>query len=136
MARGGGGQSARGRPLFRGAAVVGRQCAFPLLGRPSTRSVAWPVAALASLLPPLLAAGGITLSTTVGNRPQPALLVLQGRDEKLMQRFGKVALTLLEQELARQESNEHVEKGDYRGIPTARLRKDVHLAIAGSALLV
>jgi hypothetical protein len=83
-----------------------------------------------------LAGGGIALSATVGTGPQPALLVVQGRDEKLMQRFEKIALTVLEQELARQESNERIEKGDYHGVPTFRFKKDIHLAVAGSALLV
>src|SRR5262249_14433245 len=83
-----------------------------------------------------LAGGGIAVGVKFEADPSPALLVIQGTDEKLMQKFAKLGFELVEQELARQEAKERPTKGSYQGMETMRLSKDVHAALAGTALLI
>ncbi len=83
-----------------------------------------------------LASGGAVVAGRLGQDAAPALLVVQGGDEALAKKFFALALTVLEQELARQESKEHVERRTYRDCEGASVGKDLHLAVAGSALLV
>lgn len=83
-----------------------------------------------------LAGGGITVVVKFGPDPAPALFILQATDEKLLEQFVKVGLDVVEQELARQESKEKVERGKYRDMPTFKLGKDFHAGIAGNALVI
>lgn len=91
-----------------------------------------------------LAGGGITLAVKFGAealpsgspRPGAGLFILQATDEKLLEQFVKVGLDVLEQELARQESKEKVERGNYRGMATYKIGKDFHAAVAGNALVI
>jgi hypothetical protein len=83
-----------------------------------------------------LAGGGIVLAAQIGPNPAPALLVVQGTDEKLTRRFVDLGLQILEQEIARREGKERVEKAPYRGIDAVHLGKEFHAAVVGSALLI
>lgn len=83
-----------------------------------------------------LAGGGMVATLKIGPDPQPALLVVQGKDERLMRRFAELAQKVVEQELARQESKERVEKGRHRDIETVQVGKELRAAVVGSALLV
>jgi hypothetical protein len=83
-----------------------------------------------------LAGGGVVIAVKYGGEPAPALLVIQGKDEELMHKFGQLALDVAGQELARQESRDRPEKGTYRGLETVRIGKEFHAAVAGAALLV
>lgn len=83
-----------------------------------------------------LAGGGVVLASKFGSDPAPALLVVQGKDEKLLRKFVDVALDVADQELARQEIKERPIKETYQGVETIRFGKDLHAAIVGSALLV
>jgi hypothetical protein len=83
-----------------------------------------------------LTAGGAVAAIKFGPDPAPALLVVQGRDEELLRRFVRLALEVIEQELARQESKDRIEKGKYRNISTYRIGKDAHYAAAGAVLMV
>ncbi len=83
-----------------------------------------------------LAAGGAVLGVKLGPNPAPALLVVQGKDEKLLRRFADLALQIAEQELARQEAKERPEKGCHRNVQTIRIGPEFHAAVAGSALLI
>ena len=78
-----------------------------------------------------LAGGGAVLATKFGADPRPALLVVQGKDEKLMKKFVAAALDVLEQELARQDVKERPVKETYEGVETVRFGKDFHAAVAG-----
>jgi hypothetical protein len=50
-------------------------------------------------------------------KQQPAVLfVLQGKDERIVQKYYKLALDLLEQELTRQEAKEPIQKQTYRDV--------------------
>jgi hypothetical protein len=71
-----------------------------------------------------------------GATPTPALLVVQGKDEKLVQKFAKLGLAVLEQELARKENAPKAEKRAYHGIETVHLGNDFHAAVVGPAILI
>ena len=79
--------------------------------------------------------GGAALAIKLGNNA-PALFVLQGNDEKLLKKFTALALDLLGQELARQGAKERPVRGVYKTFETVRIGKDLHAAVAGSALLL
>ncbi|MFL5242555.1 MAG: DUF3352 domain-containing protein [Gemmataceae bacterium] len=82
-----------------------------------------------------LGGGGVVLSLKFGPNPPPALLVIQGKDEALLGQFKQLALRLVEQELARQESKERIEKRTYRDIETSQIGNEFNAATIGSTLL-
>ena len=82
-----------------------------------------------------LAGGGVVLAGKFGDKA-PVLLVIQGKDEKLMKKFVDMALDVIDQELARQEVKERPVK---HGLSeTWRLIQfgDFRAAVAGPALIV
>jgi hypothetical protein len=83
-----------------------------------------------------LAGGGIGLGVKLGPNPAPSLLVIQSKDEELLKKAMALGVEVIEQELAREESKEKVEKGTYSDVPTLRIGKDFHVARVGSALLL
>jgi hypothetical protein len=83
-----------------------------------------------------LAGGGVALSATYGAQPVPALLVIQGKDEELTAKFVKLALTVVEKELARQESKDKPVTGKYEGVETVQIGKGFYLARVGAAILM
>ncbi|MFL5048461.1 MAG: hypothetical protein ACJ8EA_26815, partial [Xanthobacteraceae bacterium] len=94
-----------------------------------------------------LAGGGVALGLVFqslhednkqfGITPTASLLVIQGKDEKLMRKFVRLGLEVFEQELARQDLlKERPVKAPYQGVETIRAGKDLHIAVAGAALLV
>jgi hypothetical protein len=83
-----------------------------------------------------LAGGGMAMAATYEKDPNPFLLVVQGNDEKLTEKFVKAALGVVEQELARQESKEKPVKGTYENIETVRVGDRFHLARVGAAILI
>ena len=83
-----------------------------------------------------LAGNGAVLATKFGVNPGLALLVVQGKDEKLMQKFADTALDVVEQELARQDVKAHLEKTTYEGAEVVHLGKDFHAAVAGATLFL
>lgn len=83
-----------------------------------------------------LAGGGVVVASRVGPNDPPALLVVQARDEKLMERFVPWLVALIDDELSRQESSEKVSTGTRHGVPVHRVGKNLHLARVGAALLV
>ncbi|HEY7310896.1 MAG TPA: hypothetical protein VH643_16145 [Gemmataceae bacterium] len=83
-----------------------------------------------------LAGRGAVLGIKFGPNPAPSLLIVQGTDEKLMAKFFRLGVMVLEQELARQEAKEKPVKGTYEGIETVRVGTEFHAAVAGSTLLL
>jgi hypothetical protein len=83
-----------------------------------------------------LAGDGAALGIKIAPDPAPAVLVIQGKDEKLMQQFVKLAVGLIEQEIARQEGQEKLVKEDYEGVETYHVGKGLHAARVGAALLI
>jgi hypothetical protein len=83
-----------------------------------------------------LAGRGVVLGVQLGPKPAPSLLVIQGRDEKLMGQFFQLGLSVVEQELARQEAKDKPIKGTYEGIETVRIGAEFHAAVAGDALFL
>ncbi len=82
-----------------------------------------------------LAGGGVVLSAKFGGDPGTVLLVVQGKDEKLMKRFADVALDVLDQELARQDIKGRPVKTTVGDVEIIRFG-DFQAAVAGSALIV
>src|SRR5262249_24915016 len=83
-----------------------------------------------------LGGGGLAIGVKLGPTPGPALLVLQGTDEKLVQQAVSLGLQVVEQELARQEIKERPVKGSYQGIDTIQIGKEFHPAVAGATVLI
>jgi hypothetical protein len=83
-----------------------------------------------------LAGEGAVVAVKFAPNPPPTLLVIQGRDEALLQKFFILAREILVQELGRQESPERLEQGTYHDIETIKVGKEFHAARAGAALLV
>jgi hypothetical protein len=83
-----------------------------------------------------VAGGGVVVATKIAPDPAPALFVVQGKDEKAVQQFAKLALDVIEQELARQESKDRIETGSYRDVKTHSIGKQFNAAVVGSAFLV
>ena len=82
-----------------------------------------------------LAGGGVVLATKFGGEPAPVLLVVQGKDEKLMKKFADTALDVIDQELARQDVNARPLKETYQGVETVHIG-DFSAAVAGASLFV
>jgi hypothetical protein len=83
-----------------------------------------------------LAGGGVVLALKFGKKdPEPAVIVIQGRDAKLMEKFFHKLLDVAEQELARQGLHDVYTKESYRGIETYRRGDDIHAAVLGAALV-
>ncbi len=83
-----------------------------------------------------LAGHGAVLAVRFHPKPTPILFVVQGKDEALLRQFFKLALEVVEQELARQEAKDQPVKGRYRDLDTIRIGEKFHAAVAGSALLI
>jgi hypothetical protein len=83
-----------------------------------------------------VAGGGIVLSAKVGPDPAPLLAVIQGTDEAFFQRFLKVSLDIIGQELARQGAKQELIQGKYHDFETISIGKDLRAGVAGSALLI
>ncbi len=82
-----------------------------------------------------LAGNGAVLATKFGDQA-PVLLVVQGKDEKLMKQFVETALKIIDQELARQEVKERPVKETYEGVEVIRFGNDAYAAVVGPTLLV
>lgn len=82
-----------------------------------------------------LAGGGAVLAGKIGNN-QPALLVVQSKDETALKKAVAVLVELLDSELARQESKDKVVKTTERGVEAYRVGDGFFMARAGAALLV
>lgn len=82
-----------------------------------------------------LAGGGAVVAAKFGGDPAPVLLVVQGKDPALVGKFFNLLAKVGEQELARQDSKEKLEKRSYRNIETLHLGKNAHSAVAGSAMI-
>jgi hypothetical protein len=83
-----------------------------------------------------LAGCGVAVGVKFGPEPAPTLAVIQGVDADLLQRFSRLALDVVTQELARRDAPEKVEHDTYRDLDTVHIGKDFHAAVLGSALLL
>jgi hypothetical protein len=83
-----------------------------------------------------LAGGGIAVALKYGQGNAPAVLVLQGTDEKAVTRFFDMSLALIDDEVARQGGKEKPGRKTYQGIDCVQLDKELLAARIGDALLV
>jgi hypothetical protein len=91
----------------------------------------WP-----ELLDRLAGGGAVVAAKIQPDDNNPILLVVQGKDAALLRRAVELGLQIIEQEAARNESKEHVQRGKHRDVETFRLGNDLHAAVAGTALMV
>jgi hypothetical protein len=82
-----------------------------------------------------LTGGGVVVASKIA-QPVPVLLVVQGKNEKTLQSFVKLALKVVEQELQRQESRERPKPFVHRNVEGIQFGKDFHAVVLGSALVV
>ncbi|MFL5342249.1 MAG: DUF3352 domain-containing protein [Gemmataceae bacterium] len=82
-----------------------------------------------------LAGHGLTLATRAGGNNDPVLIIADGTDPEFTRKFLQLAISMIEQELAREESKEKVEKKTYRGIDGYKIG-DAHFTQVGGALLL
>src|SRR5262245_50198302 len=73
-----------------------------------------------------LAGDGIVLAVKYGGQPEPAMSVVQAKDEALLKKFVALGLQVIEQELARQDAKARPEKKKYRDIETIHIGNDFH----------
>ena len=83
-----------------------------------------------------VAGGGIVFSARVGPEPAPVLLIIQGTDAEFSRKFLQVTLEVVDQELARRGVKERSVRGKYHDFETLNFGKDLHAAVAGTALLM
>jgi hypothetical protein len=83
-----------------------------------------------------LSGGGAAVAFKFGPNPAPTLLAVQARDEAQAQKFRKLVLELVEQELARQEVKDTLVKNTYQDIETLSLGAELHYALAGKTFLL
>jgi hypothetical protein len=82
-----------------------------------------------------LGGNGVTLAAKVSGDNSLVVLCVDGTDEDLADRFVNLAVSVFEQELARQESKEKIEKGNYRGIDGFKIG-DLRFARIGATILI
>lgn len=83
-----------------------------------------------------LAGGGAALAVKFGPNPAPAMVVFQGKDEKLLQKFLAVVTEVVSQELARQDSKATIERGQHKSIPVLRIGNEFFAAAPGTTLVI
>jgi hypothetical protein len=83
-----------------------------------------------------VAGGGIAAGVSLTDAPGAALVVVQSKDEDFLKRYVKLALEVLDQELARLEVKDRPQKGTYQGFETVRFSDKLYAAVVGSALLL
>ncbi len=101
--------------------------------------VAWFERELGAPWPDLLdrlGGGGAALATARFGDNAPALFVLQGTDDKLMQKFVRLGLEIVEQEAERQGSKDRPVKYTYQGVEAVSVGKGFHAAVVQGALLL
>ncbi|HEV2969353.1 MAG TPA: hypothetical protein VGY55_05125 [Pirellulales bacterium] len=88
----------------------------------------------ANLLDELAGDGIVAAFKIEKNPPAPTLVIIQGRDPKLTEKFFRKAVGIVEQELARQGIHDAYLTETYRGIEVLHRGEDLHVALLGSAI--
>jgi hypothetical protein len=83
-----------------------------------------------------LAGNGIALASKVGEGEQPALLIIEGKNPELTKKFWKLAGEVLEQELARQELKQALERKSKGDVHALKIGDDFHASMVGSTIMV
>ena len=82
-----------------------------------------------------LGGNGVVLASSLGDNDAPALIVLQGTDEKQVAKGFDLIFKLIEEEMVRQGAKEKPVRTEYKGHPAARVG-DFRFARVGTAVLV
>lgn len=81
-----------------------------------------------------LTSGGVIVAGRFASPPN-VLLIVQGSDEKLLERFVKLTVSIVENELARQESRDNVTPTTFNNVPGYRVGKAC-IATVGPTLFI
>ena len=68
-------------------------------------------------------------------RQAAAMFVLQGKDEQVVQKYFKLAVEMLEQELARQEATDGIKKLEHRGVQVTKIGPEFQACVIGSTIV-
>ncbi len=90
----------------------------------------WP-----ELIDPLAGGGAILAVRAEGPLPS-ILLIVEGRDAAIVQKFFKLSTDIVDQELGRQEAKEKAERTKYHDSPTLHVGRQFHAAAVKSIILV
>ncbi len=82
-----------------------------------------------------LSSGGLVLAAKF-TQPGGAVVVIQSRDEARLRKFVELALTVLQQELDRQESKDKIVRKKYNGIDVGQFGPKLCFAITDGALVL
>jgi hypothetical protein len=82
-----------------------------------------------------LAGNGVVLAGKLGTN-EPALLVVQGKDEKTTEKFVPLLIEVIDGELARQENKNRVVKETLRDVEIVRVGEEFFLARVGPSILI
>src|SRR5207249_1656293 len=83
-----------------------------------------------------LGGNGVALAFRLGDDTAPALLVIEGKDEKQTEKAFALAVRVIDEELARQGAKEAVKRKTTGGVETASVGNDIHFARIGATTLV
>jgi hypothetical protein len=84
-----------------------------------------------------VAGGGVALAVKYGpDNDNRLTLVVAAKDPKQLARFTALVRRVLDEELARQDSKDRPAKGDYHGVETIQVGKDLHAAVSGPVLVL
>ncbi len=81
-----------------------------------------------------LTGGGVVIAAKIGD-PAAVVLIVQSKDEKLLQQFIRRSMALAEKELARLEVKEPIRKATYEGIETFRFGPVKGAVVDGALVL-
>lgn len=81
-----------------------------------------------------VAGRGIALGVGLAPEPQPVLLVIEGTDVATVEKAHRLFLAAVEEELARGETKQQLEKGQHEGIAVAHVGKDFYTAQVGMTI--
>jgi hypothetical protein len=83
-----------------------------------------------------LAGGGAVVGIKYGDNPTPSLLVIQGKDAALVQKFVRLGLQIIENSPAQQDAKGRLVRKTYRQVETIHAGKELHAAVVNAAVLI
>jgi Protein of unknown function (DUF3352) len=83
-----------------------------------------------------LAGAGAVFALKQESPKASVLVVIEGRDPSVVQKFFKLSSEIIDQELGRQEAKEKLERATYRETPTIQVGNEFHAAAVGKVILI
>jgi hypothetical protein len=83
-----------------------------------------------------LAGAGAVFALQQQSPKAAVLVVIEGREPSVVQKFFKLSADIVDQELGRQEAKVKIERATYRETPTIHVGNEFHAAAAGPVILI